>query len=134
MVAKKGAKKPVEPVEPVALEPDPVLVVPGVSLHDGVQSDVLGRLTARILLEVEWQLNHAPPAARRELLKSVIPALFRSNTERDADLELEELRAQVAANNEQTRMLLYSMPAQVVEVKGVPLSPGGFPVIDGPDR
>lgn len=133
MVAKKGAKKP---VEPVVVEPDPVFEpVPVVSLHDGVPNgDVLGRLTARILLEVEWQLNHAPPAARRELLKSVIPALFRSNTERDADLELEELRAQVAANNEQTRMLLYSMPAQVVEVKGVPLSPGGFPVIDGPDR
>lgn len=75
----------------------------------------LGALTVRVLEDLEWQMTHAPPAARRELLKSVIPALFKGQSERSVDEELDEMRNELAELHESVRKSLFSTPATAVE-------------------
>ena len=56
------------------------------------------RLVLRMLDEFEDQLETATPQARRELLKSTIPAMMKSLEQSDtASAEMAELRAQVTA-------------------------------------
>jgi hypothetical protein len=71
------------------------------------------RLTLRVLDDLEWQMVNAPPAARRDLLKSVIPALFRDK-EASSD-ELADMRDQLNALHAQTRTELYATPTSAVE-------------------
>lgn len=68
----------------------------------------LARLTVKMLQEVEWQLDHAPPDARREILKSVVPHLFRVQQEQTVDDELAELRRTVVEQNEQLLAIMYN--------------------------
>jgi hypothetical protein len=71
------------------------------------------RLTLRVLDDLEWQMVNAPPAARRDLLKSVIPALFKDK-EASSD-ELADMRDQLAELHAQTRNNLYATPTTAVE-------------------
>lgn len=124
--AKKPAKKKAEPTQPTQPTSTPV-VVPATStearvIRDAFLQQNLDRLTVRVVKEVEWQLNHAPPAARREILKSIVPALFRETQEKSTDEELVELRAAVREQNEQLRALMYhttqTLPPAVPPVDG----------------
>lgn len=83
------------------------------------------RLTIRVLDDLEWQMVNAPPAARRDLLKSVIPALFRDK-EASGD-ELAEMREQLNELHAQTRGELYATEATATE--RTPTAIPAFPTI-----
>lgn len=93
--------------------PVPPEAVPPEDAAERFMQARLGSITARILLEVEWQLLHAPPAARREILKSVVPHLFRAQQEKTADDEIQELRDQLRVQNEQLVALMYNRQVEL---------------------
>lgn len=65
------------------------------------------RLTARVLYETERQLATGPPETRREILKTIVPYLFRASDEKSVDEELVELREVVTQQNELIVELMY---------------------------
>lgn len=65
------------------------------------------RLTARVLYETERQLATGPPETRREILKTIVPYLFRASDEKSVDEELVELREVVTQQNELIIELMY---------------------------
>jgi hypothetical protein len=85
------------------------------------------RLTVRVLDDLEWQMVNAPPAARRDLLKSVIPALFKDK-EASGD-ELAEMREQLDELHAATRGELYATPATAVEKQPEPTAIPTLPTI-----
>lgn len=91
-----------------------------VELLQAADADVIRmrvtQLVTRMLDEFEDQLDSAPPQAKRELLKSAIPALMRAlQDEETTNTEVEVMRAELEALYGEIRKGVLSIPARVVE-------------------
>lgn len=92
------------------------------------------RLTARVLYETERQLATGPPETRREILKTIVPYLFRASDEKSVDEELVELREVVTQQNELIVELMYkTRPAMSLPAGPPPDTPDTPDTPDIPD-
>lgn len=92
------------------------------------------RLTARVLYETERQLATGPPETRREILKTIVPYLFRASDEKSVDEELVELREVVTQQNELIVELMYkTRPAMPLPAGPPPDTPDTPDIPDIPE-
>lgn len=92
------------------------------------------RLTARVLYETERQLATGPPETRREILKTIVPYLFRASDEKSVDEELVELREVVTQQNELIVELMYkTRPAMPLPAGPPPDTPDTLDIPDIPE-
>ena len=82
----------------------------------------LARLTARVLYEAEWQLVHGSPETRKDVLKTIVPHLFKASDERTQDEEIAELRGLVMRQNEQIAQLMFA-PRELPTTPDTPATP-----------
>ena len=79
------------------------------------------RLVHKMLDEIEWQIDNATPAAKQQLLRTAVPALMRVVQDGEqVDEELLAVRQELLSLHDEVRQGLFSIPADVVEVKAVP--------------